>query len=108
MRTRLTDLLGIAVPIVQAPMAGSQGSALAAAAAGAGALGSLPCAMLDADGVRAEVAAIRAASTGLINLNFFCHAEPDPDPERMRNWLAPLAPYAPPLRGSPPPPGGAR
>jgi nitronate monooxygenase len=106
MRTRLTDLLGIAVPIVQAPMAGSQGSALAAAAAGAGALGSLPCAMLDADGVRAEVAAIRAATTGPINLNFFCHAEPDPDPERMRNWLARLAPYAIELGVPPTAPGG--
>src|SRR3954469_6982132 len=107
MRTRLTDLLGIAVPIVQAPMAGSQGSALAAAVAGAGALGSLPCAMLDADAMWSEVAAIRTATTGPISLNFFCHAEPDPDPGRMRDWLARLAPYAAELGVTPTVPAGA-
>ena len=46
MRTRLTDLLGIEVPIVQAPMAGSSGAELAVAVAEAGGLGSLPTALL--------------------------------------------------------------
>ncbi len=39
----LQDLLGIELPIIQAPMAGSQGSALAVAVSNAGGLGSLPC-----------------------------------------------------------------
>ncbi len=47
----LLQLLGIELPIVQAPMAGVQGSALAAAVSQAGGLGSLPCAMLSADAV---------------------------------------------------------
>jgi nitronate monooxygenase len=37
----LQQLLGIELPIIQAPMAGAQGSALAIAVSNAGALGSL-------------------------------------------------------------------
>jgi len=90
---RLQDLLGIELPIIQAPMAGVQGSALAVAVANAGGLGSLPCALLDADAMRAELAAIRARTTKPFNVNFFCHAPPDPDPEREAAWRAALAPY---------------
>src|SRR3954447_8231815 len=42
----LQELLAIDLPIIQAPMAGVQGSALAVAVSNAGGLGSLPCAML--------------------------------------------------------------
>ena len=41
----LRQLLGTELPIIQAPMAGVQGSALAVAVCNAGGLGSLPCAM---------------------------------------------------------------
>jgi NAD(P)H-dependent flavin oxidoreductase YrpB (nitropropane dioxygenase family) len=51
----LKTLLNIDLPIVQAPMAGVQGSALAIAVSNTGALGSLPCAMLDLDGIRREL-----------------------------------------------------
>ena len=54
--SRLLDLLEIDVPIIQAPMAGAQGSELAAAVSAAGGLGSLPCAMLTPDSAREEVA----------------------------------------------------
>ena len=90
---RLQDLLGIELPIIQAPMAGVQGSALAVAVANEGGLGSLPCALLDADAMRAELAAIRARTTKPCNVNFFCHAPADPDPEREAAWRAALAPY---------------
>ncbi len=43
MKTRLTEALGIEVPIVQAPMAGASGAALAIEVARAGGLGSVPC-----------------------------------------------------------------
>jgi len=49
--------LGVELPIIQAPMAGSQGSALAIAVSNAGGLGSLPCAMLGPDQIRAEISA---------------------------------------------------
>jgi nitronate monooxygenase len=89
----LQRLLGIDYPIIQAPMAGVQGSALAAAVSSAGGLGSLPCAMLDAAGVRSELAAIRAQTSKPFNVNFFCHTEPEPDRERDRMWQAALSPY---------------
>lgn len=89
----LTTLLGLEHPIIQAPMAGSQGSALAIAVCKAGGLGSLPCAMLDAATITAEVAAIRAATARPFNLNFFCHAPPRIDAAREQAWAARLAPY---------------
>ena len=89
----LKALLGIDLPIIQAPMAGAQGSAMAIAVSNAGGLGSLPCAMLDADGLRRELATIRQGTTRPFNVNFFCHRQPDPDPARDALWLAALSPY---------------
>jgi nitronate monooxygenase len=89
----LQKLLGIELPIIQAPMAGVQDSALAVAVAGAGGLGSLPCAMLTVDGMRTEIAAIKARTEIPFNVNFFCHTPPLPDPERERAWRAALSPY---------------
>jgi len=89
----LSDLLGIDLPIIQAPMAGVQGSALAIAVSNAGGLGSLPCAMLAPEAMRLELAAIRAQTSRPFNVNFFCHAQPAPDPERESAWRAALAPY---------------
>ncbi|HWT19638.1 MAG TPA: nitronate monooxygenase, partial [Variovorax sp.] len=59
MTTPLQQLLGIDLPLIQAPMAGVQGSAMAIAVSNAGGLGSLPCAMLSPDTMRSELAAIR-------------------------------------------------
>jgi nitronate monooxygenase len=42
----LQALFGVPLPVIQAPMAGVQGSALAVAVSEAGGLGSLPGAML--------------------------------------------------------------
>ena len=55
---KLQQLLGIELPIIQAPMAGVQGSALAVAVSNAGGLGSLPCAMLSLDAIFNEHAAM--------------------------------------------------
>jgi nitronate monooxygenase len=87
------DLLGTRWPIVQAPMAGSQGSALAIAVSNAGGLGSLPCAMLTVEAMRKELAAIRAGTKGPYNVNFFVHAPPPPDARREAAWRAVLGPY---------------
>ncbi|MBI1894571.1 MAG: nitronate monooxygenase, partial [Candidatus Rokubacteria bacterium] len=89
----LQQLLGIEVPIIQAPMAGVQGSALAVAVSNAGGLGSLPCAMLSLDTMRNELAAIKAQTGRPFNVNFFCHVPPTPSAEREAVWRATLAPY---------------
>ncbi len=89
----LQQLLGVELRIVQAPMAGVQGSALAVAVSNAGGLGSLPCAMLSLDSMHAELAAMKAQTDKPFNVNFFCHTQPAPDPEREAVWRATLAPY---------------
>jgi nitronate monooxygenase len=90
----LQQLLDIRWPLIQAPMAGVQGPALAAAVCNAGALGSLPCAMLTPAALRSELQALQAWTTQPFNLNFFCHAEPTPDAAADAAWHAALAPYA--------------
>jgi len=89
----LTHLLNIDLPIIQAPMAGSQGSALAIAVCNSGALGSLPCAMLSLEALRAELGALRAQTDKPYNVNFFCHTSPVPDAAIEARWRASLAPY---------------
>jgi nitronate monooxygenase len=89
----LQSLLGISLPLIQAPMAGVQGSALAIAVSNAGALGSLPCAMLTPDALRKELTAIKAATDKPVNVNFFCHVPPMLDAQREAAWRAALSPY---------------
>ena len=84
----IQTLLGIALPVIQAPMAGVQDSTLAIAVSNAGGLGSLPCAMLDAQAVRKQVERLRAGTSRPFNLNFFCHPLPTPDDAREQAWRA--------------------
>ena len=83
----------VELPVIQAPMAGVQGSALAVAASEAGGLGFLPCAMLTPDAINDELVAITARTQRPYGVNFFCHEPPQPDPDREREWRAALAPY---------------
>src|SRR6187399_2848593 len=86
-------LLGTELPIIQAPMAGVQGSALAVAVSNAGGLGSLPCAMLGMTALRQELAAIRAQTDSPFNVNFFCHTPPPADAPRDAAWRTALQPF---------------
>jgi nitronate monooxygenase len=89
----LHAFLGTDLPVIQAPMAGVQTSALAIAVCNAGGLGSLPCAMLSPEQMRAELAAIRAQTDRPFNVNFFCHTPPSIDPPREAAWRKTLTPY---------------
>jgi nitronate monooxygenase len=89
----LQQLIGTELPIIQAPMAGVQGSALTVAVSNAGGLGSLPCAMLDLDAMRRELATIKARTAKPFNVNFFCHPSPAPSVEREAMWRSTLSPY---------------
>ncbi|MGZ3345497.1 MAG: NAD(P)H-dependent flavin oxidoreductase [Caulobacteraceae bacterium] len=108
--SRILDLFGIELPIIQAPMANSSTPEMALAVCRAGGLGSIPCASLTPDQARDAVALVRAGSQGPVNLNFFCHAAPAPDPARIMGWRARLAPYyvEEGIDPAPPPPAGGR
>jgi nitronate monooxygenase len=87
-----------ALPIIQAPMAGVQGSALAIAVSKAGGLGSLPCAMLTTQQMRDELQCLSTQTLNdgqplPYNVNFFCHVPPTPDAARDAAWRALLSPY---------------
>lgn len=91
--TSFLDLVGVDLPIIQAPMAGANGAGMAAAVSKAGGLGSLPCALLDGDEIRAEFAKIRERTSKPVNLNFFCHTPAAPDAAREAAWRKRLEPY---------------
>jgi len=88
-----SKLLGTELPIIQAPMAGVQGSTLAIAVSNAGGLGSLPCAMLDAKSMERELGALKAGTTRPYNVNFFCHSPQQFDAARDERWRKALRPY---------------
>jgi nitronate monooxygenase len=79
---RLCDLLDIDHPIIQAPMAGASTPEMAIAAANAGGMGSLGCAMQTVDQVAEDMQRIRQHTNRAINLNFFVHKQPLANPER--------------------------
>jgi nitronate monooxygenase len=91
--TRILDLFGIALPILQAPMAGASTPEMAIAVSAAGGLGALPCAQYDLAGARAALEQVRAATRQPVNVNFFCHSMPAPDAAQERRWRARLAGY---------------
>ena len=90
---RLIDLLSIKTPIVQAPMAGANGSAMVIETCKAGGLGSLPCAMLSVEKMHTEIGIIRQQTNEPINVNFFVHKRPEVDLETDKNWLKRLSEY---------------
>lgn len=88
----LQILLGIDLPVVQAPMVGVQDEALALAVSAAGGLGSMPCAVLDRSQLESALQRF-AGRPNPINLNFFCHAMTEPDSVQELRWREALAPY---------------
>jgi nitronate monooxygenase len=91
--TDFTELVGVTLPIIQAPMAGVATPELVAAVANAGGLGSLGCATLSSDEVRARVGAVRDLTSDPINTNFFANAHPQRDGARDQAAQRLLAPY---------------
>ena len=102
---RFLALSGARLPIVQAPMAGAGGVALATGALRGGAVGSLPCGMRTPAEIVAEVTGVRAAAPGPLNLNFLCHEMPEDLDDRA--WRALLRPVYDAAGISPDAGGGA-
>jgi nitronate monooxygenase len=89
----LEFLARVDLPVIQAPMAGSQDSALAIAVCDGGGLGSLACASLGIEAMRAQLEILATRNDLAYNLNFFCHATPAPDAAREQAWRSLLRPY---------------
>lgn len=94
--------LGVALPIVQAPMAGVSTPELAATVSNAGALGSIGIGATDVAGARAMIAELRARTGQPFNVNVFVHAPAFRNAEREAAWLAALAPVFRSFGGEPP------
>ena len=89
---KLTEILGIELPIIQSPMAGVQGSELAIAVCNAGGLGSLPAAMLSSDQLICELKELNSINKPY-NVNFFCNTQSEYNQDEHQIWLHKLNPY---------------
>jgi len=69
MKTRVTELLGIEIPIVQAPMGWIARSRLASAVSNAGGLGIIETSSGELDAIKAEVAAMRELTDKPFGMN---------------------------------------
>lgn len=91
-RTSLSDLIGIEVPILQAPMAGVSTPELAAAVTRAGGLGALGLGAATPQAARDELARFTSFCNGPLNANVFCHQPPVRDAQREAGWIERAAP----------------
>ena len=73
------DLVGVEVPIVQAPMAGATTPQLAAAVSAAGGLGGLGLGAVGASDARRQIRTAHALGARHLNVNFFLHEPPHSD-----------------------------
>ena len=98
----LLEQLGLSLPLVQAPMAGTSTPALAAAVSNAGGLGSLGVGATDAPGARSMIEEVRGRTDRAFNINLFIHHKPPRDPARDAAWLDWLAPLFAEFGATPP------
>lgn len=91
MRTRLTELLGVEHPVIQAPMAGVSTPALAAAVSNAGGLGSIGVGAVGAE-APAMMRAVQAQTNRPYHVNFFAHESPRRDVDSEAAWIKRLSP----------------
>ncbi len=78
MKTRVTEMLGIEIPIVQAPMGWIARSALASAVSNAGGLGIIETASGDLDAVKGEIRSMRDLTSKPWGVNIAQHFVRDP------------------------------
>ena len=88
----LMKRIGVDLPIVQAPMAGTSTPALAAAVCNAGGLGSIGVGAVTAAGAREMIESLKRLTGRPFNVNVFAHRPAKADRERERDWLDALKP----------------
>ena len=92
MTSSLLQRLGIALPIIQGPMTGSDTPALAAAVSAAGGLGMLGCGMRSPAAMAEAAAAVRQQTDRPFGMNLFVQATPNPDEATVQAAMERLAP----------------
>jgi nitronate monooxygenase len=86
-------LFNLAHPIIQAPMAGVSTPDLAAAVSNTGGLGSIGIGASTVAAAQRMIEETRARTSGLFNVNVFCHAPAQRDAACEAAWLAHLTPF---------------
>ncbi|RZJ00403.1 MAG: nitronate monooxygenase [Brevundimonas sp.] len=102
MQTALTRRLGLDLPLIQAPMAGTSTPELAAAVSNAGGLGSIAVGAVGPEQARADIRATRARTDRPFNVNVFCHQPAPLDPARNAAWIEALRPLFVEFGATPP------
>lgn len=88
----LVEILGLSVPVVQAPMAGVSTPELAAAVSNAGGLGSIAIGASSLDQAKSAIETTKGLTDRPFNVNVFCHEKASQNPARDAAWLSHLAP----------------
>jgi nitronate monooxygenase len=100
--TALLDRLGIALPILQAPMAGVSSPAMAAAVSEAGGLGALGLGAAGVAGAQEMIAHLRKRSDRPFGVNVFVHAPARRDAAREAGWVERWRPEFARFKAEPP------
>src|SRR5690606_19394294 len=93
MQSTLKSMVGVDLPVIQAPMAGVQDSALALAVSNAGGLGMLACAMFSHEQCRDQLQSMRDGTDRPYGVNFFAHSQQALDGVQAEQWRAQFKPY---------------
>lgn len=83
---------GLAIPLIQAPMAGVSTPELAAAVCNSGAIGSLGVGAASVNDARALICKTKALTTKPFNINFFCHRKKIITVDEQITWQEKLKP----------------
>ena len=98
----LLKQIGVDLPVIQAPMAGTSTPELAASVSNAGGLGSIAVGATDAAGARVMIESTRRLTGKPFNVNVFCHAPARADREREAALLDALKPVFERFDAAPP------
>lgn len=88
MNNLLCETLNLTYPIIQAPMAGVSTPELAAAVSNSGALGSISVGASTPEQAEAMIRKTHALTAAPFNVNVFCHAPVQRNPQLEQAWIA--------------------
>ncbi|HRO14617.1 MAG TPA: nitronate monooxygenase, partial [Paracoccus sp. (in: a-proteobacteria)] len=98
----LVNALGLKLPVIQAPMAGTSTPALAAAVSNAGGLGCLGLGAMSPQAAAQAMADTAALTDRSWGVNVFCHRPAPQDPAAEAAWLDRLRPHFARMGATPP------